>query len=107
MPHGDSRVKGLQQRFKISGIPSLILIKGSDGTVITDQGREAIMLPDEFPWNNFSASGPPTIKKSIINVATRMAVIAAGMWITRDQLWAQSIFMFFVVLGSGLFRGEA
>ena len=107
LPHGDSRVKALQQRFNVSGIPSLILLSGESGTVITEHGREAIMLPEDFPWTNFSASGPPSLNKSVTNIAMRMAVIAAGLWITRDQLWAQGIFMFFVVLGAGMFRGEA
>lgn len=57
LPLGDSRANALRQRFTITGIPSLVLIKGSDGSVITEQGREAILLPNDFPWTNFTASG--------------------------------------------------
>jgi hypothetical protein len=53
LPFGDARIKELQTKFSMSGIPMLVLLKGSDGSVITTDGRGAIMQPDKFPWEGF------------------------------------------------------
>ncbi|EDO42086.1 predicted protein [Nematostella vectensis] len=47
------RKKKLSQKFKIAGIPTLVLLEGKDGSVITRDGRGALIEDQEgknFPW---------------------------------------------------------
>lgn len=52
VPYGDDRKKALSRTFKISGIPTLVIID-KNGDTITTQGRSAVSHdPDgiDFPW---------------------------------------------------------
>ncbi|XP_068748190.1 nucleoredoxin-like [Montipora capricornis] len=54
LPYSDrSRKDHLSQKFKVSGIPTLVLLDGKDGKEITKEGR-GMMLDDpkgdNFPW---------------------------------------------------------
>jgi len=55
LPYSERAAKQkLSQKFKVQGIPMLILLDGS-GKLLTKQGREAVASPEKFPWK------PPTI----------------------------------------------
>mmetsp|Transcript_70111 Transcript_70111/g.222256 ORF Transcript_70111/g.222256 Transcript_70111/m.222256 type:complete len:328 (+) Transcript_70111:38-1021(+) len=41
--------KMLSRKFKVRGIPTLVLL-AADGSVISTEGREEIMQPEKFPW---------------------------------------------------------
>ena len=41
VPHGSQIAQGLKQKFDVSGIPCLVVLKG-DGTLITKDGRGAV-----------------------------------------------------------------
>ena len=59
LPYAERKLKAaLSKKFKVSGIPSLIILDGETGEVITKDGREAVMEDPEgerFPWK------PPTL----------------------------------------------
>jgi len=52
----------LSKKFKVEGIPTLVIIDGEDGSVITKDGRSAVMSDpkgNKFPWF------PPTFKEAL------------------------------------------
>lgn len=52
-PFGDDRITELGEAFGVQGIPTLVLIDGKTGQIITDDGRSAIASDPEgkeFPW---------------------------------------------------------
>ena len=59
LPYAERKLKAaLSKKFKVSGIPSLIILDGETGEVITKDGREVVMEDPEgerFPWK------PPTL----------------------------------------------
>jgi len=48
----------LSKKYKVKGIPSLVLLDAK-GEVITTEGREAVMEPENFPWV------PPTLGETL------------------------------------------
>jgi len=63
LPYAARDVKGaLSKKFKVSGIPSLIILDGKTGATITTDGRSAVMEDPEganFPWK------PPTLWEAL------------------------------------------
>ena len=59
LPYAERKLKAaLSKKFKVSGIPSLIILDGETGELITKDGREAVMEDlkgENFPWM------PPTV----------------------------------------------
>jgi nucleoredoxin len=59
LPYAERKLKAaLSKKFKVSGIPSLIILDGETGELITKDGREAVMddlKGENFPWK------PPTV----------------------------------------------
>jgi len=66
LPYAARDLKGtLSKKYKVSGIPSLIVIDGKTGETITKDGRSAVMQDpkgDNFPWR------PPTIWEALGDV---------------------------------------
>lgn len=56
VPHGDKRGAALMQRFNVQGIPSLVLINGVTGEVITTDGRRCVMADPKGAGMPFPAS---------------------------------------------------
>ncbi|XP_072163880.1 tryparedoxin-like [Diadema setosum] len=56
LPFADRAKKGeLGKKFGVSGIPTLIILKSTNGEIVNRQGREAVMVDPEgedFPWTN-------------------------------------------------------
>jgi len=54
LPFSDrKRKEALSRKFKVSGIPTLVLVNAEDGTLITEDGRTKVMKDPEganFPW---------------------------------------------------------
>lgn len=48
----------LSKKYKVSGIPTLVILDSSGSTITTD-GRSAVMQPEKFPWI------PPTISEML------------------------------------------
>jgi nucleoredoxin len=44
------RKADLSSRFGVEGIPTLVILEGTSGKVITTNGRGAVEDPDGFPW---------------------------------------------------------
>ena len=63
LPYAERKLKAaLSKKFKVSGIPSLIILDGETGEVITKDGREAVMEDPEgerFPWK------PPSLWEAL------------------------------------------
>jgi len=63
LPFADREAKArLSKKFKVQGIPSLIVLNCTDGTLITSDGRTAIMSDptgEKFPWI------PPTFQEAL------------------------------------------
>lgn len=59
LPYAERELKAaLSKKFKVSGIPSLIILDGETGELITKDGRDAVMEDlkgENFPWK------PPTV----------------------------------------------
>merc|ERR1719230_2391013 len=58
-PQGDKKNE-LSKKYKVSGIPTLVLLNGATGELITKDGRAAIMEDpqgENFPWT------PPTLNE--------------------------------------------
>lgn len=68
LPFAERDLKtGLSSLFNVNGIPSLVLLK-PDGTVITEDGRDAITYgPEYFPW------GPDDMKRGQAEAAEKAA----------------------------------
>jgi len=53
------RAADLQRRFGVQGYPSLVIIRASDGEVLTRDGRSALMndwpAMERYPWENYQA----------------------------------------------------
>jgi len=52
LPFGDEKAEELMRKFKVSGIPTLLVLDGS-GHLVTKQGREGVSGDAEaakFPW---------------------------------------------------------
>ena len=56
VPHGDKRGAALMKRFNVQGIPSLVLINGATGEVITTDGRRCVMADPKGSGMPFPAS---------------------------------------------------
>jgi nucleoredoxin len=71
----------LNEMFEVSGIPALVFVDAATGQKITDEGREAISLPNYIskfpykpkPFNFFESLGDTLVGKSG-NVATKDAL---------------------------------
>jgi len=49
-PFSDQRIEQLSKKFKVRGIPTLVLLDGQ-GKVISDKGRALVSdSPQDFPW---------------------------------------------------------
>ena len=63
LPFDERKLKAsLSKKYKVSGIPSLIILDGETGEVITKDGRSAVMEDTEganFPWK------PPTVWEAL------------------------------------------
>jgi len=63
LPYSERDMKGtLSQKYKVQGIPALIILDATTGEVITKDGRGAIMRDpkgEKFPWI------PPTFKEAL------------------------------------------
>jgi len=63
LPYDDRATKNaLSKKFKVSGIPTLVILDGETGDTITKDGRSAIMEDPqgaEFPWK------PPTVWEAL------------------------------------------
>ena len=59
LPYAERKLKAaLSKQFKVSGIPSLVILDGETGELITKDGRDAVMEDlkgENFPWK------PPTV----------------------------------------------
>merc|ERR1712166_161033 len=59
LPYAERKLKAaLSKKFKVSGIPSLVILDGETGELITKDGRDAVMEDlkgENFPWK------PPTV----------------------------------------------
>lgn len=53
----DAKAK-LSKKFKVSGIPTLVILNESGATLNKD-GRSAVMQPEKFPWT------PPTLSEAL------------------------------------------
>ena len=42
IPYGDQRIKNLAAKYKIKGIPILIIVDAQTGSLVTDRGRKDI-----------------------------------------------------------------
>jgi nucleoredoxin len=54
IPYDDKRKDKLDKLFEISGIPSLIILEGATGKVITENGRSMVSADpkgEDFPWH--------------------------------------------------------
>ena len=41
----------LADKYKVTGIPTLVIVDGSSGATISEQGRRLVMTdPEGFPW---------------------------------------------------------
>merc|ERR1711998_708168 len=56
IPHGDKRAQDLMARFKVQGIPTLVLLNGATGKVITTDGRGCVMADPKGSGMPFPAS---------------------------------------------------
>jgi len=66
-PWGGDLKKKLSKKFKVQGIPTLVIVDGSSGKLVTGNGREAVTEDPEcanFPWL------PPTFKDVIAGPLT-------------------------------------
>eukprot|EP00039_Didymoeca_costata_P029155 m.23478 g.23478 ORF g.23478 m.23478 type:complete len:189 (+) comp7503_c0_seq3:71-637(+) len=94
LPFQHSLIKELQKKFKIQGIPSLILLK-PDGEVITRRGREAIeQSPDGFPWTDFV---PTQTQSNYFGMAVSVVLFAIMVYFSRNNVVAQGIIISFIV----------
>ncbi len=60
LPFSDrSRKEQLSKKFKVSGIPTLVLLDAKTGAVITAEGRGAVMDAAAYPWV------PPTLDEAL------------------------------------------
>ena len=63
LPYAERKLKAaLGKKYEVSGIPSLIILDGETGEVITKDGREAVMEDPEgerFPWK------PPSLWEAL------------------------------------------
>jgi len=63
LPFDNRQAKAaLSKKFKVSGIPTLVILDGKDGSTITTDGRSAVMEDPEgasFPWK------PPTLWEAL------------------------------------------
>jgi len=51
LPYANRDAKAaLSKKFKVRGIPSLVILDGATGKTITTDGREAVASPEDFPW---------------------------------------------------------
>jgi len=53
LPYGDKRIKELQNRYNVSGIPTLIIIDPLNNITIAKEGRDMVASDPEgnyFPW---------------------------------------------------------
>lgn len=53
LPYGDKRIAKLSSKFKVRGIPTLVLLDAATGQLIQDAGRAKVMSDPEgadFPW---------------------------------------------------------
>merc|ERR1712166_420958 len=59
LPYAERKLKAaLSKKYEVSGIPSLIILDGETGELITKDGRRVVMADvrgDRFPWR------PPTV----------------------------------------------
>ena len=59
LPFGDEKADELMRKFKVSGIPTLLVLDGS-GHLVTKQGREGVSGDAEaahFPWAGAGEGG--------------------------------------------------
>jgi nucleoredoxin len=59
IPFDDAHIQNLMKKFRISGIPTLIVLDNS-GHLITKEGREALSRDADgahFPWRGAGAEG--------------------------------------------------
>jgi nucleoredoxin len=59
LPFGDDKADELMRKFKVSGIPTLLVLDAS-GHLLTKQGREGVSSDAEgahFPWAGAGAAG--------------------------------------------------
>lgn len=63
LPYGARDLKGkLSKKYKVQGIPTLVIVDSATGETITSDGRSAVMgdpKGDKFPWK------PPTIWEAL------------------------------------------
>lgn len=53
LPYGDARIRKLSSKFKVQGIPTLVLVDAATGKLVQDAGRAKVMGDPEgadFPW---------------------------------------------------------
>ena len=85
IPQGDARVKKLSQRFKVAGIPNLVLLDAETGCVVNMNGRAAVMSDQDahkFPWAELATKPAATVSPArggfLSRLFRRKPVAAAG-----------------------------
>ena len=85
----DARVKKLQLALKVESIPTVVLVEGATGKLITRQGREAMHQPDKFPWRDFKVE--TTWTSYMFFVAMQLAFVTVVLWYAKSQTWLQVV----------------
>ncbi len=63
------RQQALSNFYGVASIPTLVLVRGSDGSTITTYGRNAVQDPTAFPWGDYK---PPAMVSACHSVATAL-----------------------------------
>jgi len=75
-PFNDARIRAASSKFKVSGIPTLVLLDG-EGKLITDAARGKVMSDPEgadFPWR------PPTLEDVVSGITFTTKDGAGKTW---------------------------
>merc|ERR1719337_473158 len=69
LPYKDRATKNaLSKKYKVRGIPTLVILDGKTGETITLDGRDGVSSePEAFPWK------PPSIQDILVGVVVRRA----------------------------------
>lgn len=86
IPFADrDRKNSLSKKYKVSGIPSLVIIDGKTGETITTKGRSVVSQPEKFPWI------PLTLSESL----GKTFVSSKGETITAESLEQKYLALYF------------
>eukprot|EP01083_Nonionella_stella_P094936 266481_1 len=90
VPFGDARVKALTARFRIAGIPALVMVDANSGDTICTDGRTRLGTDPEgadFPW--YEETAKPLVElvwASAANVAKMPCLVAYPPDDSKDEM---------------------